>query len=86
MDELTDPAGIAALAACALALIALIVATVAAMRLRKVRAAQQTVLGGEKTDLVARFSTVAAFTPVPKRGAVWRGCPPPTFFALFLKW
>ena len=52
MQELTDPAGIAALAACALALIALIVASVAVVRLRRVRTAQQVVLGGDKTDLV----------------------------------
>jgi hypothetical protein len=52
MDELTDPAGIAALAACALALVALVVAALAAVRLRRLRSAQQVVLGGERTDLV----------------------------------
>ena len=68
MDELTDPAGIAALAACALALVALIVAAVAAVRLRRVRAAQQTVLGGEKTDLVAHAATLQeAFTALHER-------------------
>ena len=46
MDELTDPAGIAALAACALALVALVVASVAALRLRRVRAAQQACSAG----------------------------------------
>ena len=58
MDELTDPAGIAALAACALALLALVVASVAAARLRRVRAAQQAVLGGGKTDLVAHAASL----------------------------
>ena len=58
MDELTDPAGIAALAACALALLALVVASVAAVRLRRVRAAQQAVLGGGKTDLVAHAASL----------------------------
>ena len=68
MDELTDPAGIAALAACALALMALIVASVAAVRLRRVRAAQQTVLGGEKTDLVAHAASLQdAFTALHER-------------------
>jgi hypothetical protein len=68
VDELTDPAGIAALAACALALMALIVASVAAVRLRRVRAAQQTVLGGEKTDLVAHAASLQdAFTALHER-------------------
>jgi hypothetical protein len=54
VEELTEPAGIAALAAGAVALLALIVATVAAVRLRRVRAAQRVVLGsGGRDDLVA---------------------------------
>jgi hypothetical protein len=52
--DLTDPAGIAALAAGALALIALLLALVLSFRVRRLRAAQKTVLGeyGD-TDLVA---------------------------------
>jgi hypothetical protein len=54
VEELTEPAGIAALAAGAVALLALIVAVVAAVRLRRVRAAQRVVLGsGGHDDLVA---------------------------------
>jgi hypothetical protein len=53
VDELTDPAGIAALSAGALALIALIVALVAAVRVRRMRAAQRVVLGASgREDLV----------------------------------
>ena len=53
MEDLTDPAGIAALSAGAVALIALLVAAVAAVRLRRVRAAQQIVLGATgREDLV----------------------------------
>ena len=45
MNDLTDPAGIAALAAAALALIALVTTAVLAARVRRLRAAQQVVLG-----------------------------------------
>jgi hypothetical protein len=52
--DLTDPAGIAALAAGALALIALLLALVLSFRVRRLRAAQKTVLGEHgDTDLVA---------------------------------
>jgi hypothetical protein len=51
--ELTDPAGIAALAAGLVALIALILAAVVAVRVRRMRAAQQAVLGASgREDLV----------------------------------
>jgi hypothetical protein len=54
VDELTDPAGVAALAAGAVALIALVLALVLAMRVRRLRAAQQLVLGDAgRDDLVA---------------------------------
>ena len=54
MNDLTDPAGIAALSAGALAFIALLLAIVLAFRVRKLRAAQKTVLGEHgQTDLVA---------------------------------
>ena len=53
MAELTDPAGIAALAAGLVAVIALILAAVVAVRLRRMRAAQQAVLGASgREDLV----------------------------------
>jgi Protein of unknown function (DUF4446) len=54
VNELTDPAGIAALSAGGLALIALVVTCVLALRLRRLRAAQQVVLGGSaREDLVS---------------------------------
>jgi hypothetical protein len=54
VDELTDPAGVAALAAGAVALIALVLALVLALRVRRLRAAQQLVLGDAgRDDLVA---------------------------------
>jgi Protein of unknown function (DUF4446) len=54
VDELTDPAGIAALAAGLVALIALVLAIVVAVRLRRLRAAQQAVLGASgRDDLVS---------------------------------
>ena len=57
MNELTDPAGIAALAAGGLSLIALVVTCLLALRLRRLRAAQQVVLGGSgRDDLVSHAS------------------------------
>lgn len=57
MNDLTDPAGIAALAAGGVALIALILAIVLAVKLRRLRSAQQVVLGGYgREDLVAHAS------------------------------
>ena len=54
MDDLTDPAGIAALSAGAVALIALLLALVLAFRVRKLRSAQKAVLGEHgQSDLVA---------------------------------
>ena len=54
MAELTDPAGIAALAAGLIALIALVLAAVVALRVRRMRAAQQAVLGASgREDLVS---------------------------------
>ncbi len=53
MAELTDPAGIAALAAGLVAVIALALAAVVTVRLRRMRAAQQVVLGASgREDLV----------------------------------
>jgi hypothetical protein len=54
VDELTDPAGIAALSAGAVALIALLWTCVLGVRMRRLRGAQQAVLGpGGRDDLVA---------------------------------
>jgi Protein of unknown function (DUF4446) len=59
VDELTDPAGIAALSAGGLALIALLVACVLALRVRRLRAAQQIVLGeSRREDLVAHATAL----------------------------
>jgi len=53
VNELTDPAGLAALAAGAVALVALLLTVVLALRVRRLRAAQQVVLGdGRRDDLV----------------------------------
>ena len=59
MNDLTDPAGIAALAAGGVALVALIFAIVLAVKLRRLRGAQQVVLGGAgREDLVAHASNL----------------------------
>ena len=53
MNDLTDPAGLAALAAGGVALVALVLSIVLALRVRRLRAAQQVVLGGAgREDLV----------------------------------
>ena len=54
MDDLTDPAGIAALSAGAIALLSLLLGLVLAFRVRRLRAAQRAVLGEHgQDDLVA---------------------------------
>jgi hypothetical protein len=54
VNDLTDPAGLVALAAGAVALIALVLALVLAVKLRRLRAAQQVVMGASgRDDLVA---------------------------------
>jgi Protein of unknown function (DUF4446) len=54
VNDLTDPAGLAALAAGALALVALVLGLVLAVKLRRLRAAQRVVLGRDRrADLVA---------------------------------
>ena len=53
LDELTTTVGVVALAAAAVALVALVLAVVVSIRVRRLRAAQSTVLGGhERRDLV----------------------------------
>jgi Protein of unknown function (DUF4446) len=59
VDELTQPAGIAALAAGGVALIALVLAIVTAVRIRRLRADQRAVLGPSgRDDLVAHASSL----------------------------
>ena len=59
MDDLTQPAGIAALAAGAVALIALILALVLALRMRRLRAEQKAVLGPYgRDDLVSHAASL----------------------------
>ena len=54
MNDLTDPAGLVALAAAALALVGLVLAIVLAVKLRRLRATQEVVLGSSgRDDLVA---------------------------------
>jgi hypothetical protein len=54
VNDLTDPAGLVAMSAGALALIALVVSLVLALRIRRLRATQQVVLGASgREDLVA---------------------------------
>ena len=52
MESLTSTEGIAAIAAGGVALVALILGIVLAVKLRRLRAAQRAVLGGEGRDLV----------------------------------
>ena len=69
MDDLTDPAGLAALSAGALALVALVLALVLALRVRRLRAAQQVVLGATgRADLVGHAAALhAAFAQLDDR-------------------
>jgi hypothetical protein len=61
VNDLTDPAGIAALAAGGVALIALIFAIVLAVKIRRLRSAQQVVLGNSgRDDLVAHATNLQA--------------------------
>jgi len=54
VNDLTDPAGLVAMSAGALALIALVLSLVLSLRVRRLRAAQQAVLGATgREDLVA---------------------------------
>jgi hypothetical protein len=59
VNDLTEPAGLVALAAGALALVALVVAVVLAVKLRRLRAAQEVVLGSAgRDDLIAYASSL----------------------------
>jgi hypothetical protein len=58
VDDLTTTQGIVALVAAGLGAIALLWAIVLAVKLRRLRAAQRTVLGGDQADLVAHAAQV----------------------------
>jgi hypothetical protein len=69
VNDLTDPAGLAALSAGAVALIALVLACVLAVRVRRLRATQQVVLGAAgRDDLVDHAARLhEAFTQLNDR-------------------
>ena len=58
MDDLNSTQGIVALAAAGLAGIALVWVIVLGVKLRRLRAAQRTILGGEETDLAAHAASL----------------------------
>jgi hypothetical protein len=58
VDELNSTEGIVALAAAGVAAVALLWAIVLTFKLRKVRAAQRTILRGEETDLAAHAASL----------------------------
>ncbi len=68
MEELTEPAGLAALGAAGAALVALGVAGVLALQVRRLRAAQRVVLGGEGRDVATHAAELqAAFRVLEER-------------------
>jgi hypothetical protein len=61
VNDLTEPAGLVALAAGGLALVGLVLAIVLAVKLRRLRASQEVVLGASgRDDLVAHATTLQA--------------------------
>ena len=58
MDDLNSTQGIVALAAAGVAAIALLWVVALTLKLRRVRAAQRTILGGEETELVAHAASL----------------------------
>jgi hypothetical protein len=58
VDDLTTTQGIVALAAAGLAFVAFVWVIVLAVKLRRVRAAQRTVLGNGQSDLVAHAASI----------------------------
>jgi hypothetical protein len=58
VDDLTTTQGIVALAAAGVAVVALLWAIVLAVKLRRMRAAQRTVMGAEQADLVAHAAQI----------------------------
>ena len=58
MDDLNSTQGIVALAAAGVALVAFVWVIVLSLKLRRVRAAQRTILRGEETDLAAHAAAL----------------------------
>ena len=58
MDDLNSTQGIVALAAAGVAAVALLWVTVLGIKLRRLRAAQRTILGGQETDLAAHAASL----------------------------
>lgn len=58
MDDLNSTQGIVALAAAGLALVAFVWVVVLSLKLRRVRSAQRTILGGDETDLAAHAASL----------------------------
>jgi hypothetical protein len=58
VDDLNSTQGIVALAAAGLAAVALVWVIVLGVKLRRLRAAQRTILGGEETDLAAHAASL----------------------------
>jgi hypothetical protein len=58
VDDLTSTQGLVALGAAAVALLAFIFCIVLAVKLRRLRAAQRTVLGGDEQDIVRHAATL----------------------------
>ena len=58
MDDLNSTQGIVALAAAGLAAVALVWVVVLGVKLRRLRAAQRTILAGEETDLAAHAASL----------------------------
>jgi hypothetical protein len=58
VDDLNSTQGIVALAAAGLAAIALVWVIVLGVKLRRLRAAQRTILGGEETDIAAHAASL----------------------------
>ena len=58
MDDLNSTQGIVALAAAGLGLLAFVWVVVLTLKLRRVRAAQRTILAGEETDLAAHAAAL----------------------------
>jgi hypothetical protein len=58
VDDLNSTQGIVALAAAGVAALALLWVIVLALKLRRIRAAQRTILGGQETDLAAHAASL----------------------------
>jgi uncharacterized protein DUF4446 len=58
VDDLNSTQGIVALVAAGIAVVALLWVVVLALKLRRIRAAQRTILGGEETDLAAHAASL----------------------------